>query len=122
MAGVRAPAKPRGMAPDSPVARFLAHRRIAFVGLSRDPGDFSRAVYRAWRERGYDVVPVNASGGEVDGVPCARRVQDVVPAVEAAFLMTPPAATEQVVRECAEAGVRDVWMHRGAGTGAVSAA
>ena len=31
--------------------------------------------------------------------------------------MTPPAATDQVVRECADAGVKRVWMHRGAGRG-----
>ena len=37
-----------------------------------------------------------------------------------ALLMTPPAATDQVVRECADAGVRQVWMHRGGGAGAVS--
>jgi len=57
---------------------FLSSRRLAVVGVSRDPKDFSRAV-------------------------------------------TPPAATAQVVRECAEAGVRRVWMHRGGGQGAVSA-
>jgi predicted CoA-binding protein len=34
--------------------------------------------------------------------------------------MTPPAVTAQVVRECAEAGVRRVWMHGGGGQGAVS--
>jgi len=36
--------------------------------------------------------------------------------------MTPPAATDAVVRECAEVGLRRVWMHRGAGRGAVSPA
>jgi len=46
----------------------------------------------------------------------------VSPAVDGALLMTPPAATEQVVRDCVEAGVARVWMHRGAGRGAVSPA
>jgi predicted CoA-binding protein len=36
--------------------------------------------------------------------------------------MTPPAATDQVVRDCSQAGVTRVWMHRGAGRGAVSPA
>ncbi len=99
---------------------FLSCRRIAVVGVSRDPRDFSRAVFRAFVERGYDAVPVNPAGGEVDGRRSASRVGEVQPRVEAAFLMTPPAATEQVVRECAEAGVKRLWMHRGAGQGAVS--
>jgi predicted CoA-binding protein len=99
---------------------FLSSRRIAIVGVSRDPKDFSRAVFRAFVERGYDAVPVNARGGEVDGRPSASHVSEVQPPVEAVLLLTPPAATDLVVRECAEAGVKRVWMHRGAGRGAVS--
>lgn len=100
---------------------FLSCRRIAIVGVSRDPKDFSRAVFRAFVERGYDAVPVNTAGGDVEGRPVAGRVGEVWPPPEAALLMTPPASTDRVVRECAEAGVPRVWMHRGGGRGAVSA-
>jgi predicted CoA-binding protein len=108
------------MASKATIQQFLACRRLAVVGVSRDPRDFSRSVFRAFSERGYDAVPVNPSGGEVDGRACAPRLADVRPPVEAALLMTPPSITERVVRECADAGVRQVWMHRGAGQGAVS--
>ena len=109
------------MASKQAIDSFLSCRRIAVVGVSRDPKDFSRAVFRAFVERGYDAVPVNAAGGEVAGRPVASRVGEVWPPPEAALLMTPPAATDRVVRECAEAGVTRVWMHRGGGQGAVSA-
>ena len=68
------------------------------TGASED----SRAAFRAFVERGYDAVPVNPSGGEVEGRRAAVRVGEVQPPPEAALLMTPPAATDQVVRECAE--------------------
>jgi predicted CoA-binding protein len=101
---------------------FLGCRRIAVVGHSRDPRSFSRMVADELRRRGYDVVPVNPRAGEVvDGLRCAARVQDVAPPPEAALLFTPPVVSEQVVRDCAEAGVRHVWMHRGMGPGAASA-
>jgi predicted CoA-binding protein len=99
---------------------FLGQRRIALVGVSRDPRDLSRTLFRELRGRGYDVVPVHPTLDSADGVACARRLQDVQPPVDGALLMTPPAATDQVVRDCAEAGVTRVWMHRGAGRGAVS--
>jgi uncharacterized protein len=108
------------MASKQAIDSFLSCRRVAVVGVSRDPKDFSRAVFRAFVERGYDAVAVNAAGGEVEGRRAATRVGEVQPPPEAALLMTPPAATDRVVRECAEAGVKRVWMHRGAGTGAVS--
>ena len=38
------------------------------------------------------------------------------------IVLTPPETTETVVRDCAEAGVTRVWLHRGAGRGAVSEA
>jgi uncharacterized protein len=101
---------------------FLAQRRIALVGVSRDPRDLSRTLFRELRQRGYDVVPVHPELTSADGVPCARQLQDVSPAVQGALLMTPPAVTERVVHDCAEAGVARVWMHRGAGRGAVSPA
>jgi uncharacterized protein len=104
------------------IDQFLAQRRIALVGISRDDKDFSRTLFRELQQRGYDVVPVNPQASEVDGVRCYGRMQEIEPPVEGALLMTPPAVTEQVVRDCAEAGVRRVWMHQGAGTGAVSPA
>jgi predicted CoA-binding protein len=102
------------------IDRFLDRRRLAVVGVSRNAADFSRAIFRAFTDRGYDAHPVNPAGGDIDGRPCARRIGDVQPPVEAALLLTPPPATDEVVRDCAASGVRQVWMHRGAGRGAVS--
>ena len=100
---------------------FLAHNRIAVVGVSRDEKDFSRQVLRALVEAGYEVVPVNPALDVAEGRACYPHVHDVKPPVHAALLLTPPAQTEEVVRDCARAGVRHVWMHRGAGPGAASA-
>lgn len=99
---------------------FLAQRRVALVGVSHDPRELSRALFRELRHRGYDVVPVNPLLESVEGVPCARRVQDVKPTVDWALLMTSPEMSNHVVRDCAEAGVTRVWLHRGVGRGAVS--
>jgi predicted CoA-binding protein len=105
----------------SAIDAFLALRRIAFVGLSSNPKDFSRHVYHAFLERGYDVVPVNPKISEVESRACYSRIADIVPRPEGAVVMTAPAASAQIVRECAEAGLKHVWLHRGAGKGAVSA-
>jgi predicted CoA-binding protein len=99
---------------------FLARKRLAVVGVSRDPRDFSRGLFREMLRRGYDLVPVNPAGGTIEGLPCARRVQDIASPVDGALVMTRAAQTEQVVRDCAAAGVRSVWLHRGVGPGAVS--
>jgi len=99
---------------------FLGQKRFAIVGVSRAPQDFSRAVFREFLQRGYDAIPVNPEAREIDGEPCFASVREVTPPVDSVMLMTSPIITENVVRECAAAGVKRVWMHRGAGRGAVS--
>ncbi len=101
---------------------FLAQKRLAMVGVSRQPQDFTRALFRELCRRGYDVVPVNPEATEVEGRRCFARLQDIAPPVDGALLLTSPRVTDAVVRDCAEAGVRRVWMHQGAGLGAVSEA
>ncbi len=99
---------------------FLGQKRFAVVGVSRQPADFSRALFREFVERGYDAVPVNPEAHEIDGRPCFSRLQEIQPPVEGVLLMTAPAVTDSLVRECAAAGIKRVWMFRGGGKGAVS--
>jgi len=63
---------------------------------------------------------VNPNATEILGRRCFSRLQEVNPPVDAALLMTSPEVTEKVVRDCAAAEVRYVWMHRATGKGAVS--
>ena len=102
------------------VQDFLGQKRLAVVGVSRTPDNFSRKLFSELRDRGYDVVPVNPEADEIDGQPCFAHLRDVQPPVDGALLMTSPAASETVVEECASAGIRRVWMYRAAGAGAVS--
>lgn len=103
------------------VERFLNAERIAVVGVSRDPRDFSRVLLRELGSRGYDAVPVNpAAEGPIEGRTCFPTVSAIVEPVEAALIMTPPDRSREVVDDCAAAGVDLVWLHRGAGQGAVS--
>ncbi len=102
------------------VEDFLEQKRLALVGVSRKPEDFSRKLFCELRNRGYDVVAVNPFADEIDGQPCFAYLKDVHPPVDGALLMTSPEASERVVQECVAAGIRRVWMYRAGGAGAVS--
>ncbi len=99
---------------------FWQLKRLAVVGVSRNPKEFSNTVWQELRQRRYEALPVNPNASEIDGKPCFARVQDITPPVDGVVIMTPPRITDQVVRDCAEAGVKHIWMHRGGGVGAVS--
>lgn len=97
---------------------FWALKRLAVVGVSRDPKHFSHMLWQELRQRRYEALPVNPNVAELDGQRCYARVQDIEPPVDGVVIMTPAGATEQVVHDCAASGVTHVWMHRGAGGGA----
>jgi predicted CoA-binding protein len=99
---------------------FLAQKRIAMIGVSRNPKDFSAVLFEELRKRGYDMVPVNPNASEVQGQISFARVQDIQPPVDGALLMTTAEVTDQVVSDCADAGIRRIWMYRAGGKGAVS--
>jgi predicted CoA-binding protein len=108
------------MADMDTIVRFLRCRRLALVGVSRDPRDFSRALMRDLMCRGYDVVPVNPATPMIEGLRCYGTVAEVAGPVEGALLMTPPAQGAAAVRDCLRAGVPRIWFHRGIGPGASS--
>lgn len=100
---------------------FLKQKRLALVGVSRKPQAFQNMIFRTLRQRGYEVVPVNPNSLEVEGLPCYPTVRDLPEPVDGVLVMVPAAQATSVVADCHAAGVRRVWLHRGAGTGAVSA-
>lgn len=102
------------------IESFLAQKRIAMVGISREPKNIGVLLLQEFRDRGYEVLPVNPNAPEIAGQRCFARVQDIQPAPDAALLLTSPAVTDSVVRDCAEAGVKQIWMYRGGGRGSVS--
>jgi uncharacterized protein len=108
------------MATMESIQDFLGQKRLAVIGVSQQPRDFSRVLFRELRQRGYDAVPVNPGTNEIEGERCFPRVQDVEPAVGGALLMTNSKVTELVVRDCVEAGVKRIWLYRGGGGGAVT--
>ena len=104
----------------SPVQEFLSSRRIALVGFSRNPKDFSRMLDVQFRERGYEVVPIHPGVAEMEGRRVFPRVGAVEPTVDAALVIVPSSLAESVVRDCLDAGVRRIWFHRGGGKGSAS--
>ena len=100
---------------------FLAQDRIAVVGVSRQAGEAANFVFRKLRDAGHTVFPVNPRTGEVEHVPCYPNVRSIPGGVGAVLIFTPPAASADVVRECADLGITRVWLHRSLGPGSVSA-
>lgn len=102
------------------VQQFLSTKRIAVAGAARDGRAVGNILCKKFRDAGYEVFPVNPKADEIDGARCYPDLRSIPGGVEAVLIATHPAVTGQVVRECADLGIRLVWIHRLLGTGSVS--
>src|SRR5438034_5311929 len=89
---------------------------VIVAGASSHPGKFGFAAFHNLLRFGFPgaVYPVNRDGGEILGRACLRSVAEV-PAGKAdlAFVCTPPAANVEMLRACAERGVRAAFVASG---------
>ncbi len=104
---------------DIKVNDFLAQKRIAVAGVSRDNSGHPAAnlIYRRLKKTGHDVFAVNPRMQTFEGDRCYPDVKSIPGGVDGVVIVTRPETTERIVRECGDAGVRRVWLHQGMGKG-----
>src|SRR6185369_4035601 len=102
------------------IAAFLRGRRFAVAGVSRQSGQAANAVFRKLRSAGYDVFPINPKASEVEGTACFSEVKFIPGQLDGVVIATAPDVSAQIVRQCGDHGVRQVWLHRSFGNGSVS--
>ena len=104
---------------DVKVHDFLAQKRIAVAGVSRNAGAHPSAnlIYRRLKKTGHDVFAVSPNMETFDGDHCYPDLRSIPGGVDGVVIVTRPEVTDRIVRDCADAGVRRVWMHQSVAKG-----
>ncbi len=100
-----------GIVTQQTINEFYQQKKIAVIGASRDPKKYGGTVLAELLKRGYDAIPVNPHGGQIQERESYKSVKDIPGGVEAAIAVVGPNAQEQVVLDAAEAGVKTLWIH-----------
>ena len=100
--------------------QFLSSNTIAVIGVSHNPHEAANANYRKLKASGYNMYPVNPNYREFEGERCYAHISDLNGMVDAALIFTHPDVTSEVARECYEAGIKNIWVHRAIGHGSHS--
>ena len=88
-------------------AGFLANRRIAVTGVSRDGASHgSNTVYKRLRDRGYEVFAVNPNARQVEGDPAYDDLGSIPGGIDAVVIGTRPDRAEGTMREAVDHGVK----------------
>ena len=107
---------------DAKVHDFLAQKRIAVAGVSRNKRSHpvGNLIYQRLKSTGHDVFAVNPHMQTFEGDRCYPDLQSIPGGVDGVVIITRPEVTEHIVRDCRTAGVGRVWMHQSIGKGATS--
>jgi uncharacterized protein len=107
---------------ETKVHEFLAQKRIAVAGVSRNNGHHpvGNLIYQRLKKTGHDVFPVNPYMQTFEGDRCYPDVRSIPGGVDGVVIITRPEVTEQIVHDCSDVGVRRVWMHQSIGKKASS--
>ena len=95
------------------IQEFINERVWAVVGASTNPDKYGHKIFRDLRAAGYIVYGVNPRGGEIEDQKLYPALSDLPQKPAVVDVVGPPAVTEEIVRQCAEMGLEQVWMQPG---------
>ncbi len=89
-------------------------RRIAVVGVSRDPTKAARRVPSYLATKGYELIPVNPNAGRILGRAARARLGAVTEPVDLVLVFRPSDEAGAIVEEAAERPEKPViWLQEG---------
>ncbi len=99
------------------IESFLSTKKLAIIGVSRNPKKFGRQVYDALKKKDFTVYGVNPNAENLNGDPCYKDIASLPAEVDRVFIVTPPEKTAENVRMALEKGIKNIWIQQRSDTG-----
>jgi uncharacterized protein len=94
------------------IEAFLAEKKMAIAGVSRDPKKFGNNVFRELKGKGFELYPVNPNADEINGEKCYADIYSVPDHVKRLLIVTPKKQTPGLVRDAVSRGIRSIWIQQ----------
>lgn len=98
------------------IDNMLQLKTWAVVGATDNKEKFGYKIFKVMLESGLEVYPINTGVTEILGKKCYPTLKDLPVKPDAVDMVVPPRVGEQILRECAELGIQNVWLQPGADT------
>jgi predicted CoA-binding protein len=102
--------RPEGATLASDYEKFWEHGSFAVVG-HKAKKNFPHLTYRALKQQGKLVFPVDPSVDEIEGDRAYADLDALPERVDALILEVPREETRDWIARAAAAGIKDVWIH-----------
>lgn len=103
----------RGDSESETIARLLAAKRVAVVGLSDDPSRPSFGIASYLLSVGKEVIPVNPNHTRVMGLQCYPSLEAAPGPIELVNVFRRPEYCADIVRSAIASGAKGVWLQSG---------
>ncbi len=104
---------------NNPIIRnLLDNKKIAIVGVSRNPKKFGYIVFKTMREKGYEVIPINPNAEVIDGVKCYKSIEELDENIKNLIVVTQKKETLNVITKSIAniSKFENVWIQQGSET------
>jgi len=98
---------------DQELQQILELRKVAVVGISRDPTKPSHYVTKYLKKHEYSIIPVNPFCEEVLGLRCYKSLLDVEESVDIVDVFRPSHKVPAVIDEALKKRPKVVWLQEG---------
>ena len=95
------------------IKEFMSKKKFAVVGATDNPEKFGNQIVKNLKSRGYEVFPVNPKLKVLEGLICYPALSDIPVKVDVVDFVVPPAATEEILKQCKNLGLKNIWLQPG---------
>ena len=86
---------------------------LAIVGATDNPAKYGYVIYRDLKRKGFSIFPVNRNRETIDGDRAFRTLADIPSTPTVVNIVVPPEETLQVLQQCLELDLMNVWLQPG---------
>jgi uncharacterized protein len=94
------------------IGEFLAPKRFALAGVSRNEKKFGFIAFKELRDKGYEMFPIHPEADEINGMRCYHSITEVPSDVKHLISMVPKDQTKGVVEQALEHGISNIWIQQ----------
>ena len=99
---------------ESEIIKFYDLKNIAVVGMSKSEGKAAHYVPKYLIDRGYNVIPVNPTAGEMQGRRSYPAVSSVPEKIDIIDIFRPSDEVPAIVEDALKKkGIKVIWMQEG---------
>ena len=94
------------------IEAFLAPKKLALAGASRNPKKFGHIAMKELKDRGFEIYPVHPEADEILGIKCYRTIESLPAGLNHLISMVPKPSTAAVVSEALSRGIGNIWIQQ----------